>query len=298
MEAGNPDKPRRKAFALVDGDIELIKLVYEFRFARIDNLALLTGRAYKKVHGRVFKLAEHGYLKTIKLPLQKHIYAIGAKAVHVLVEQGAASAELATQRLRSHELKELFLKHEMMVVDIHTMLRAAGTGTIKLVAWREGPELFDRVEVRGRERRFLPMRPDAMFTLEDSSRPAGQNQISAFLEADRSTTTHARFEEKLVAYWNYLQQGMHERRYGIRSFRTVTVAITRERAVNLCSHAARVLPPQAHRYFLFGSLADCPLAEPSRMLGAVFATPKDPSGRERVFLVPPRTALALSVESG
>jgi len=53
-----------------------------------------------------------------------------------------------TERLRTYELKELFLKHEMMIVDIHVMLSLAGReGLLKLVAWREGRELFDSVPV-------------------------------------------------------------------------------------------------------------------------------------------------------
>jgi hypothetical protein len=227
-----PKKQRtQKPLHVVPGDVELIDLIYEHRFARIDNLSVLTGRSYKKLHGRLFKLAQHGYLKRIILPLQKHIYAIGPAAVPVLVEQGTASAELAAERLRSHELKELFLKHQMMVVDIHTMLAAPSTEAIKLVAWKEGWRLQDHVDVVERGvRRRLPIYPDAYFTLGERARPAGHNEASFFLEADRSTTTHARFAEKIVAYWSYLTQGLHTKIYGSRAFRVDTITLSAERA--------------------------------------------------------------------
>lgn len=282
---------RGRGFALVDGDIEILTLVYELRFARTDNLILLAGRSYKKINGRLSKLVEHGYLRCTKLPLQKYIYSLGTAALPVLVEQGTAPLELIDQRIRTHELKELFLKHEMMIVDVHTMLRAAGTGAITVVAWREGKDLYDTVEVPdGRMRRALPVRPDAFFTLEDADRPPEQNRISFFLEADRSTTSHARFEEKLVAYWHYLGQELHTKKYGIRTFRVLTVAITPERARNLCALAAKTLPSQAYKFFLFGSAGkrSFSLDSPAAILDAVFLTPRDPSGRETVPLVPRR----------
>jgi hypothetical protein len=204
----------------------------------------------------------------------------------VLVEQGVASVELATERLRSYELKELFLKHEMMVVDIHTMLAAATPGTVELVAWKEGWRLRDNVDLVERGvRRRLPVYPDAFFTLENQEPSAGQNAVSYFLEADRSTTTHARFAEKVRAYWQYLQQGLHTKKYGIRSFRVVTITITAERARNLCALAGSVLPPQARRYFLFGSIENFSLAELSGILGPNFITPRGPSGAEQVALI-------------
>jgi len=280
---------RQKRFCLVEGDIELLKLVYEYRFARIDNLVALTDRSYKKIHGRVFKLVKNGYLRRIILPLQKHIYSIGYHAVPLLVEQGSAPAELIGQRLRASELKDLFLKHELMIVDLHTMLRAATNASIQLVAWKEGPELIDRVVfAEGGHRTALPFRPDAFFTLESRQKSAEQNRMSFFLEADRSTTTHTRFRDKIVAYWNYLKQGLHTSRYGIRSFRVVTVALTPARTRSLCALTRSILPPAAFRYFLFGSIDSFSLTAPDSIIDAVFLTAADATGESRASLVPRR----------
>jgi hypothetical protein len=301
MGESQPTRSHRhpERFCLTNGDIALLKLIYEYRFVRIDNLVVLAGRSYKKIHGRLFKLAANGYVKRIRLPLQKHIYGLGAKALPVLVEQGTASVELVVQRLRSHELKELFLKHELMVADIHTMLAAAATDEIKLVAWKEGIDLYDRVEIPDRRffPRILPIRPDALFTLVDGTRPADQSRLNFFLEADRSTTTHARFEEKLVAYWHYLRQALHTKKFGIRSFRVLTIALTPERARNLCALAGETLPAPAHRYFLFGSLESFSLAAPARILGPVLATPRGTPHGSLVPLVPLRPELASERQS-
>ena len=71
---------------------------------------------------------------------------IGREGINILVEQGLASRELVESRLRHHELKELFLKHQLMLVDLHCILELACRGTsLKLITWREGKELWDTV---------------------------------------------------------------------------------------------------------------------------------------------------------
>ena len=103
------------------------------------------------------------FLARIEFRFQKHIYVIGREGIDVLVEQGIASRELIECRLRHQELKELFLKHQLMLVDLRCILELACRGTtIRLTAWREGKDLWDRVVTwQERERVELPVCPDA-----------------------------------------------------------------------------------------------------------------------------------------
>jgi hypothetical protein len=233
------------------------------------------------------KLIERHYLARIVLPTQKHIYTLGRAAAPALVEQGIASKELIDFRLRHHELKELFLKHALMIVEIHAALElAARNSPIKLVAWKEGQELHDSINVseRGQQRR-LPVRPDGFFTLQDTNRPPDKNRLHFMLEADRSTTTQSRFKDKIVAYWNYLQSGKQEGKYGIKHFRVVTVTLTNERAANLAQMAVEVTPPQLRKFFLFTSCKQFSLGNPTPILSDIFTTPRDLE-TERARLVP------------
>jgi hypothetical protein len=274
--------------ALTAGDTEIFRLVSEYRFLRREHLCALTSRPEKRLHRRIYKLVERGYLARIRLPQQKHIYALGRAAIPVLVEKGIASPEILTQRLRTHELKELFLKHEMLIVDIHVILSlAARDGPIQLVDWREGRELHDSVTIAdytGQTR--LPVCPDAFFILEDSRRSVGANRAHFFLEADRSTATQTRFQEKLKAYWHYLEQGGHTKKYSIKNFRMLTITLTSERAQNLCSLAVTVLPDRAKKYFLFASIKMFSINDPAPILGDVFLSPRD-GGAGRFPLIPP-----------
>lgn len=269
--------PPGARFVLTAADITIFKLIYQYRLVRLEHLCALTGRSGKRLHRRIFKLVRHRYLSVIKLPQQKHIYALAKRALPVLVEQGTADPEVLAKRIRIHELKELFLKHEMMVVDIHAVLSlaTAGSGDLHLVDWQEGRKLHDYVSISdydGLTR--LPVRPDASFTLEDSRRPEGKNRSNFFLEADRSSENQARFRDKISAYWHYLEQGLYTKKFGPRAFRVVTVTMTRARAENLCVLATSFLPEGARKYFLFTSLQNFSIVDPASILGEIYLSPR------------------------
>lgn len=183
--------PAVNGFQLTDSDLEIFVSVFEHRFVTIDHLILLTNRPHKRLHRRILKLIERGYLSRIILPTKKHIYTLGRAAIPTLVERGIAPKEFIDVRLRHQELKDLFLKHAVMIVNVHSALTVATrTSHIKLVVWKEGQELFDRVVVRDQGRPLqLPVRPDGFFTLEDTTRP--------LYDGGRSLNDNARaFSEK------------------------------------------------------------------------------------------------------
>jgi hypothetical protein len=145
-----------------------------------------------------------------------------------------------------------------MVVDLHVALeRATRDSHIKLVAWKQGVELFDTVTIREPAKTVrLPVRPDGAFTLEDTTRMRGKNRLHFVLEADRSTTTHERFHQKLKAYWHYFTQGQHTKKFGIKSIRVVTVTLTKDRAANLRQSAEDIVPEVWRKYFLFTNIQE------------------------------------------
>ena len=205
------------------------------------------------------------------------------------MEEGIAEPALLSERLRSHELKELFLKHEMMLVDLHVILTlATHESTFRLMTWREGRELSDYVSIVNHSGiQKLPIRPDAFFTLEDSRRPEGSNRAHFFLEADRSTATQTRFKEKISAYWHYLEQGLHVPKFGIKNFRVLTVTLTDQRAKNLCELAGSLLPERARKYYLFTALKNFSLENPAPIFGEIYFSPRETASPTRYPLIPP-----------
>jgi hypothetical protein len=287
--AAKPAARQKRGFAFVEGDIAILKLIYEFRFLRCEDIAALSGRHQMSIYRRLFKLTQAHYVTVTKRPLQKHVYGLAKRALPVLVEQGSAGAELLDLRLRTGELTEHFFKHEMMVVDLHVMLTLASRSPdapLELADWQEGRELWDTVSFSGaRGPTKLPVRPDAFFSVIDYRRSG--LIASFFLEADRSSEVHPVFTDKILAYSQYHEQRIHTERFEIPTFRVLTVTLTEARADNLCRMTASLptsdLPERARKLFLYTSLQA--LAEGARIFEAVYHSAQDPAAARQ--LIPP-----------
>ena len=257
--------PAAKGFQLTPDDVQLVHYVHDLRVAQIDHLAALTARSEKALSRRLLKLSDRRFLSCIVRRPAKHLYAIGSESIPVLIEHGYARHELAAKRLRHGELKEIFLRHFLFVVDIHVkFLRMTRQGPIKLIGWREGPSLWDDVTVRDRDSggMTLPVRPDAYFTLQDERRPSGKDQFHFFLEADRSTMSHARMTQKINGYINYFQQGRYRAKYpGMKTFTVATITETQARATALAEGLSSIITPASRRAYPFTAFADLSLAD-------------------------------------
>jgi len=78
------------------------------------------------------------------------------------------------------------------------------------------------------------------------------------LEADRSTTTHKRFQRKIKGYAHYFKQGLHEKKYDIKGFRVLTITLTDARSTNLCrasSEALEALPKGMRKLCYFTDIS-------------------------------------------
>lgn len=278
-----------KNFQLVSNDVALINYVYRYRLARIDHLSQLTGRPTSSLYRRLSNLSRSGYLYQKQFAFQKGYYLIGRAALDLLVQEGIASREDLAYgiRMRHHELSELFLKHLSMLTDLHILIELAcrrPDSGVRLATWEQGLHITEYVTLKDDEHRRLPFTPDAYFMLERKQRSHLPQRWLYFVEADRSTTTHKRFSQKLEAYSAYFRQGLHRRRYNVPSFRVLTFTLTSARAQNLTDLARESLPSDARRLFYFASLSDFP--KPETVLQAHFWSPRAPHLCQRYSFLP------------
>jgi DNA-binding Lrp family transcriptional regulator len=250
--------PGKNSFQFAERDIEILHHVHQLRLAHITHIALLTGRSEKALARRLLKLQVHGYLSRITRRPEKLLYVVGGQGLAVLVETGFAPEEVLNHRPRHSELKEIWLKHFLLVVDVHVrLILGSRTGSTRIIQWKEGQALWDRVTFREQGADVtLPVRPDAFFALRDVSRPEGKNTLYFFLEADRSTMAHSRMESKLKAYVQYFQKGLHTRKHvGVKLFQVLTITETPQRAQSLAAAMKEVIPAQAQRWYHFMPLS-------------------------------------------
>ncbi len=240
---------------LRDSDLEILGYCHELRFCTIDHLASLTGRHRQALNLRINQLIAEKYIHRYRFPNpnHKHIYSMGSQGYQHLAFHGLVRLEDVPSRLRATELKPMFLDHTLLVTDIHAYLILASRNTPKrLIEWREGKELYESVTFfeDGKKKR-LPVCPDAFFQIDDDGK-----RLAYALEADRGTTTRRTFDDKINAYWRFLEQNRQINAYGVKWFRVVTVTLTQARAGGLAELANQSLPSRFRKYFVFTSYFD------------------------------------------
>lgn len=270
---------------LRDSDLEILRYCHELRFCTIDHLTTLTGRHRQALHLRLKQLIAEKYIYRNKFPNpnQKHVYSIGSQGFKHLAYFGAIPFSNIPTRLRTNELKPLFLSHTLLVTDVHAALILANRNSPKRLAdWREGKELYDSVTFYDAGQKIrLPVCPDAFFSIEKHTDP--NTRLSFALEADRGTTTRRTFDDKITAYWRFLEQNRQIKSYGVKWFRVVTITLTQLRADSLAELASHSIPDRLRRYFLFASQEHFSLEQPDAIYSAIFSNGK---GDKPTALVP------------
>jgi hypothetical protein len=158
------------------------------------------------------------------------------------------------------------------------LLATKETNTLHLTFWEQRRSvLLDTVEIRGVRH---SVNPDALFFLKDETKPDDANTTYFFFEYERSRATgHIRgessFIRKMRAYEAYHRAGKDRERWGIPNFHVITVAATRERAVNLCRSMTNVNPPILSRRFWFTDADHIALDRPAEILEGIFFAAKE-----------------------
>ena len=110
-----------RGFQLTAGDVELLRLVFEYRLAHIDHLSALTGRSYKKLHGRSRNLTEWALNDLIEVAQQLD-----------LVGEGPAKAAQAVRDFRNLIHPDRLLRRSRPRWDA---LAAMALGAVAEVSW-------------------------------------------------------------------------------------------------------------------------------------------------------------------
>lgn len=207
---------------------------------------------------RLSKLFHHGYLDRIRTVRGGElVYGLGATGAELLrTRQPQLPVPMTDWAEKNRDISQLYIDHTLMIARF----RAALT-----VALGETPstqlELFER-ESRSlkaewkHDGRRAYVNPDAFFLLRDASRPEGRQRSAFFLEADRSTMSLDRLRTKFGNYSRMYADRVHQDRFGVPSFRVVTVTKSAERASNLLKLLLdeESPVPVAHRsFFLFST---------------------------------------------
>lgn len=264
-------------------DIEILRLIYEYRFLQAQHLMALLQASPIVVRRRLMKLYHNQLVDRLHFPLQFYsggqepfVYSLDLKGAALLATHLGIETTDLHWSIRQNKIGERYLRHGLMIANFHTLLFCGirANGTIELVDWRQGKELDDSVTFQpGRGAAItVPVVPDAYCELEDK-RPGTEGRMYFFIECDRSTMSTARYFRKLQGYWHYWLQGKQTAKYGIKDFRVLTVTKSRQRRDNLAEVCQAVADQRESGYmFWFAYEDDMALDQPGSVWQPIWKT--------------------------
>jgi hypothetical protein len=236
------DPPRMQ---LTRRDRQVIHAVYKHRFLRRNQIQALFFPSRNTANRRLQGLFQHGFLKRLLPPVQlgegreQAIYALDERGADLIAAEKGVAREDVRWRKKDNKASFLFLDHSLHINDFRIAIAlAANARGYRIARWldeREIKSLRERVPAPGKQRRCLPVTPDAFFEVDLGDRRAG-----FFLEMDMGTMTNKRFKDKVRAYIIYKTQGYYQKKFGIASLRVLTVTTSHRRLRNLKRATERV----------------------------------------------------------
>jgi hypothetical protein len=275
------------AFRLTDDDIVIVRQLARYRFLRSTHIAALIGRSLDRTNDRLSRLFHAGYLDRPRAQLDYYptagsapiVYALADRGARLLVERDGIEFANVEWSRKNREVGRPFIEHQLGIVDFSVALQRAmsGRADVRLIRPDEImaalPErtrnLFSlkvKVPQRGilRERKLVP---DLVFglVLPDGSRRHFMVEIDrGTMPVVRSDPTQTSFEQKMRAYLIAHVAKQHERHFGWKTFRVLTVTTDHRRMQSMMKalRALRVPHSPGAGLFLFATADELRTRDP------------------------------------
>jgi hypothetical protein len=262
-------------------DVNIIKLVWEFRIITSDLIYALIGGSKQGVLRRLKKLFHLGYLDRpisqiiFSNPIVGHknmVYTLGDRGADLLAERLNIDRGKVLYSKGNREVKEKYIQHALVISHFRACLSIAikKVPGAELLFWvhENARELKDSVNAsEGEKQKKLTIMPDGFFCIKDT-----KGEMYFFLEADRSTMSNARFKGKIRAYWHWWRQGGSKKKLGVGNFRVLTITISDQRRDNLIKTAQGAVEKGGGYMFWFCCIKDLDINKPETVLRNIWRT--------------------------
>lgn len=207
-------------------------------------------RIKREIRRRLQYLYHHGYVQRHKLSdAEPMAYAIGNLAADELMLHYGIDRKQIDWTTKNRESGERYIRHALMVTHLRHAVEVGlrDWPELQLELWEPGGafkasvQYEDLVRTRDGTRTQVVegvVIPDSLFVIVDPI-----NRIHYFPEADRSTMTNARYQNKLKAYHAFWLRYVKDNRSSpIKQMRVLTITRSEERKQNLRKIADEVSP--------------------------------------------------------
>jgi DNA-binding Lrp family transcriptional regulator len=285
MPANLPRRPRFRraseppAFRLTDDDVAIVRQLARHRFLRSSHIAALVGRSLDRTNDRLSRLFHAGYLDRPRAQLDYYpsagsapmVYALADRGARLLIERdGIAFANVEWSR-KNREAGRPFIEHQLEIVDFYVAIECAARQRpdLRIIHADELVAKFADQSINPRSPFALQARltrdglvhdigvvPDLAFGLafRDGTRRCFLVEIDrGTMPVVRSDITQTSFERKMRGYLTAYAAKQHEKKFGWKAFRVLTVTTdeTRRRSIMEALATVRVPHSPGQSLFLF-----------------------------------------------
>jgi hypothetical protein len=278
------------AFRLTDDDVEIVRQVAQHRLIRSTHIAALVGRSLDRTNNRLSRLFHAGYLDRPRAQLDRFptfgtapmVYALADRGARLLCERNGLCCGTGEWSRKNREAGRPFIEHQIEIVNFQVALQrsVAQRSDVRLLqmkdmiagsrqpsqASRDPFALRAKLAHRGVVREISVV-PDVVFGLE---LPGGSHRYF-MVEIDRGTMPITRsrfdqtsFEKKMRGYLAAHAAKQHERQFGWKNFRVLTVTTGQGRMQSMkdALEGLRVPRGPGASLFLFSTFDDLRAGDP------------------------------------
>jgi hypothetical protein len=247
--------PEPPPFRLTDDDVTIVRHLARHRFLRSTQIAALVNRSPDRTNDRLCRLFHAGYVDRPRAQLDYYptsgsapmVYALGDLGARLLAERDGANMPNECGR-KTLKVGRPFIEHQLEIVEFNLSLERAARDRSDIRLFR-ADELIAAFPQRARERRNpvalrvtlsdngsaleIGVIPDLIFGLgfPDGSRRCFMVEIDrGTMPVSRADLRQTSIERKLRGYLSADAAKEHERRFGWKAFRVLTVTADHHRA--------------------------------------------------------------------
>jgi len=259
-------------FRLTEGDLAIVREIARHRFLRSTHIAALVGRSIDRTNDRLSRLFHAGYIDRPRAQLDYYPTSGSAPMAYALADRGArllADRHGVGWDRKNHQAGRPFIEHQLEIAEFYVSLQSAtrDRSDVRLIHPNELVAAFP-AETRAL-RNPLALRvslshegmshdigvvPDLIFGLRfpDGSRRCFMVEIDrGTMPVIRSDIRQTSFERKMRAYLHAYAARQHERQFGWKAFRVLTVVRDAARARLIIAVLRQIQVPDAPGPLLF-----------------------------------------------
>ena len=287
MDAATDPKPTRRprfrraaqppAFRLTDDDVKIVRLLARHRFLRSTHIADLVGRSLDRCNDRLSKLFHAGFIDRPRAQLDYYphagsapmVYALADHGARLLVERDGVDFANVEWSRKNREAGRPFIEHQLEVMDFYVALQCSTRDRTdvafippdQIVAAFPDQSFSARNPFALRVKlshqgvlHEIGLTPDLVFGLRfaDGSRRCFMVEIDrGTMPVSRSDIRQTSFERKLRAYLTAYAGKQHERQFGWKAFRVLTVTTDQHRMQSMMDALRQLRVPHSPGPSLF-----------------------------------------------